>query len=90
MRLVCARLEEESVSASLDLAVDAEREPGSGEQFKMILGNWGEEGDPTSNGGIAKWKHRLHTRFCMFGTDFVCPVGARQQNFCIGAQEEVY
>ena len=33
--------------------------------------------------------YTLCTHFCTLGADFVCPVGAYQQNFRIGAQEEV-
>ena len=42
-----------------------------------------------------KWKLSrnmctIHTRFCHVSRRFACSVGAYQQDFCIGTQEEVY
>ncbi len=43
----------------------------------------------------AKWKlsrnmSTLRKRFCTFGANLLCSVDAYWQNFCTGAQEEVY
>ncbi len=38
----------------------------------------------------SEYVHIAYTFFCTFGADLYASVGAYQQNFCIGAQSEVY
>ncbi len=61
----------------------------------LLLVQEGTPAYPTTNGGMQKWKlsrnmYTLHTRFRTFGIDLHAQSVLIKQNFCIGAQSEVY